>query len=92
MLAVKTNQKLVQLLLRSRKNCIEAFSFEISIIRPEFVLEKPHKLFHLSCKVRKISDMFIDIVYYIAYDIDIDLYNIVYIVYDIVYNIVYDIN
>ena len=84
MLAVKTNQKLVQLLLRSRKNCIEAFSFEISIIRTEFVLEKPHKLFHLCCKVRKISAMYIDIVYNIAYDI-------VYIAYDIVYNIVYDI-
>ncbi len=47
MLAVKTNQKLVQLLLGSRKNCIEALSFEICIVRPEFVLENPHKLFNL---------------------------------------------
>jgi hypothetical protein len=42
------------------------------------VLEKPHKLFNLCLKVRKISDMYIDIVYYIAYDI------VYYIAYDIV--------
>jgi hypothetical protein len=41
----------VQLLLRSRKNCIEALSFEICIIRPEFVLENPHKLFNNDIEV-----------------------------------------
>ncbi len=76
MLAVKTNQKLVQLLLRSRKNCIEALSFEDIVYDIEDIVYDieiyAHDIVHEEDIVYDIEIYAHDIVHDIAYDMGFD--------------------